>query len=172
VTLAERQGLDPAGRAAQLCRARHRSEPNEACRSARARDAERVADWEEVRRKNREWIFARPEIEFETLTRTEAVFTRHDVARELNRHLDYAGEFQMALAELDASPKLVNGAGAGRRPSRSGGHRQIGGAWRGTRGVGGGRLPGTRRGTRRQGGDGVAVQGRSMARFRLRFESE
>jgi Ti-type conjugative transfer relaxase TraA len=70
-------------------------------------DAERVAEWEEVRRENRERIHARPEIVFETLTRTEAVFTRHDVARELNRHFDDAGEFQGVLARLDASPDLV-----------------------------------------------------------------
>jgi Ti-type conjugative transfer relaxase TraA len=69
--------------------------------------ADRIADWEEVRRENRERIVARPEIVFETLTRTEAVFTRHDVARELNRHFDDAGEFQRVLARLDASPDLV-----------------------------------------------------------------
>jgi Ti-type conjugative transfer relaxase TraA len=69
--------------------------------------ADRVADWEEVRRENRERILGHPEIVFETLTRTEAVFTRHDVARELNRHFDDADEFQKVLARLDASPELV-----------------------------------------------------------------
>ena len=70
-------------------------------------EAERAEDHAEIRRENARRIVARPELVLETLTRTEAVFSRHDMAREVSRHIDDAEQFRMVLARLDASPELV-----------------------------------------------------------------
>src|SRR6185312_4301394 len=70
-------------------------------------EAERAEDHAEIRRENARRIVARPELVLETLTRTEAVFSRHDMAREVSRHIDDAEQFRRVLARLDASPELV-----------------------------------------------------------------
>jgi len=70
-------------------------------------EAERVGDHADVRRENARRILGRPELVLETLTQREAVFTRHDMARELNRHIDDPVQFQALMARLDASPELV-----------------------------------------------------------------
>jgi Ti-type conjugative transfer relaxase TraA len=73
----------------------------------RGLDSERVEDHAEVRRENARRIMARPELVLEELTEREAVFTRHDMARALHRHLDDPEQFRTALARLDASAELV-----------------------------------------------------------------
>jgi Ti-type conjugative transfer relaxase TraA len=73
----------------------------------RGMEAERAEDHAAVRQANAERIVARPELVLETLTQREAVFTRQDMARELHRHIDDAGQFQTVLARLEASPELV-----------------------------------------------------------------
>ena len=71
-------------------------------------EAERVEIHDDVRRENARRITARPELVLETLTQREAVFSRHDIARELHRHIDDPGQFEAILARLDASPELVH----------------------------------------------------------------
>jgi Ti-type conjugative transfer relaxase TraA len=70
-------------------------------------ETERAEDHAEVRRENARRIMARPELVLETLTEREAVFTRHDIARELHRHLDDPEQFRTALTRLDTSAELV-----------------------------------------------------------------
>lgn len=52
-------------------------------------------------------IAEKPEIILEEVTRTKAVFDRRDIAKELNRYIDDAGQFQQLLTRLEASPELV-----------------------------------------------------------------
>jgi Ti-type conjugative transfer relaxase TraA len=70
-------------------------------------EAERVEIHDDVRRENARRIMARPELVLEALTQRDAVFSRHDMARELHRHIDDSEQFQTLLARLDASPELV-----------------------------------------------------------------
>jgi Ti-type conjugative transfer relaxase TraA len=85
----------------------------------RGMEAERAQDHAAVREANAARIVARPELVLETLTQREAVFTRQDMARELHRHIDDAGQFQTVLARLEASPELVRlSEGEGREPPR------------------------------------------------------
>jgi len=72
----------------------------------RGLEAERVDEHAEARAENARRILERPEVVLETLTRTEAVFTRHDMARALNRYLDDPEQFRDALVKLEASPEL------------------------------------------------------------------
>ncbi|MBT0177984.1 hypothetical protein, partial [Listeria seeligeri] len=51
-------------------------------------------------------ITERPEIILDKITATQAVFTRRDIAAELNRYIDDAGQFQGLLAKLENSPLL------------------------------------------------------------------
>ena len=82
-------------------------------------EAERVEEHAEARRENAQRILARPEVILEMLTRTEAVFTRHDMARALNRYLDDPDQFRAVLAKLEASPELVRlTEGRGGEPAR------------------------------------------------------
>lgn len=69
--------------------------------------AERVQESETIRRENATRIVERPELVLEKLTMTQAVFSRRDIARELNRYIDDASQFQSILARLDVSPELV-----------------------------------------------------------------
>ena len=70
-------------------------------------EAERADQHRETRETNLRAIEARPELVFELLTQKEAVFTRRDIARELNRYVDDAEQFHSLLARLEASPDLV-----------------------------------------------------------------
>lgn len=64
-------------------------------------------------------IVERPEIILDKLTATQAVFTRRDIAAELNRYIDDAGQFQGLLARLENSPLLVEMEPAnGRDPAK------------------------------------------------------
>ena len=85
----------------------------------RGLEAERVEDHADIRHENARRIMARPEVVLETLTQREAVFTRHDMARELHRFIDDPEQFKTVLARLDASPDLVRLSDeASREPSR------------------------------------------------------
>ncbi|RIK94006.1 MAG: Ti-type conjugative transfer relaxase TraA [Proteobacteria bacterium] len=64
-------------------------------------------------------ITERPEIILDKITATQAVFTRRDIAAELNRYIDDAGQFQGLLAKLENSPLLVEMEPAnGRDPAK------------------------------------------------------
>src|SRR5260363_1399 len=69
--------------------------------------SERVAAHEKIKAENARRIMARPELILDKLTRTEAVFSRHDVARELHRYMDDPNTYQTVLARLESSAELV-----------------------------------------------------------------
>ncbi|WP_140887404.1 Ti-type conjugative transfer relaxase TraA [Muricoccus nepalensis] len=70
-------------------------------------EAERVADHAATRAENARRIEARPELVLDAVSRTEAVFGRREIARELHRYIDDAEQFRSLLARLEASPELV-----------------------------------------------------------------
>lgn len=64
-------------------------------------------------------IIERPEIILDKIAATQAVFTRREIAMELNRYIDDIEQFQGLLARLDNSPRLVELEPAnGREPAR------------------------------------------------------
>jgi Ti-type conjugative transfer relaxase TraA len=64
-------------------------------------------------------IAERPEIILDKITATQAVFTRREIATELNRYIDDAEQFQALLARLENSPQLVELEPAnGRHPAK------------------------------------------------------
>lgn len=64
-------------------------------------------------------IAERPEIILDKITATQAVFSRREIAAELNRYIDDAGQFQALLAKLENSPHLVELEPAtGRHPAK------------------------------------------------------
>jgi Ti-type conjugative transfer relaxase TraA len=64
-------------------------------------------------------IAERPEIILDKITANQAVFTRREIAAELNRYIDDTGQFQALLAKLENSPLLVEMEPAnGRDPAK------------------------------------------------------
>ena len=93
--------------------------PNAQDMRERGKAADRAAEAEAARRKGAREIAERPERVLEMLTEKKAVFTRRDIAREINRYTDDAGAFAAIMARLEASPELVELAPAkGRQPAR------------------------------------------------------
>lgn len=78
--------------------------------------AERVAEHEQVRQANAQRIRESPEIVLERLGQQRGGFTATDMAKELNRYIDDAQEFQGLMARLQQSPEIVQVA-----PAQSGG---------------------------------------------------
>ncbi|WP_425962155.1 Ti-type conjugative transfer relaxase TraA [Rhizobium nepotum] len=62
---------------------------------------------EDAARRNAELIRRRPEQVLALITSGQSVFTRHDIARTLNRYITDAQAFHNALAAVMASPQLV-----------------------------------------------------------------
>lgn len=84
----------------------------------RGAEAERVQQHQATREQNARRIEARPELVLGTLTDRDAVFSRHDIARELHRLFDDPQRLASALARVEASRELVRlSPGEGRRPA-------------------------------------------------------
>lgn len=73
----------------------------------RGLEADRIDIHNADRQKQAAEITARPEIIIEKITATQAVFTKRDIAKELNRYIDDADQFQELLVKLEQSPLLV-----------------------------------------------------------------
>ena len=85
----------------------------------RGLDADRIDVHNSDRQEQAQQITERPEIILDKITVTQAVFTRRDIAAELNRYIDDADQFQRLLAQLENSPLLVELEPAnGRHPAR------------------------------------------------------
>lgn len=85
----------------------------------RGLDADRIGIHNADRQEQARQIAERPEIILDKITATQAVFTRRDIAAELNRYIDDAGQFQGLLAKLENSPLLVEMEPAnGRDPAK------------------------------------------------------
>ena len=73
----------------------------------RSLEADRIDIHNADRQEQARQITERPEIILDKITATQAVFTRRDIAVELNRYIDDADQFQDLLARLEQSPQLV-----------------------------------------------------------------
>ena len=72
----------------------------------RGRPADRAEAYEEARAQGAREIAERPERVLELITHRQAVFTRRDIAREINRYVDEGAAFQSILARVMTSPEL------------------------------------------------------------------
>ena len=87
--------------------------------AASGQPLERIEDFEDARAEGAREIAERPERVLELITHRQAVFTRRDIAREINRYVDEGEAFQATLARVMASPELKQlAAGEGRAPAR------------------------------------------------------
>ena len=85
----------------------------------RGLEADRIDVHNADRQEQARQITERPEIILDKITATQAVFTRRDIAAELNRYIDDADQFQNLLARLEQSPLLVEMEPAsGRHPAK------------------------------------------------------
>lgn len=85
----------------------------------RGLEADRIDIHNADRQEQARQIAERPEIILDKITATQAVFTRRDIAAELNRYIDDPGQFQGLLAKLENSPLLVEMEPAnGRDPAK------------------------------------------------------
>ena len=86
----------------------------------RGTPADRAEAYEEARAQGAREIAEQPERVLELITHRQAVFTRRDIAREINRYVDEGAAFQSILARVMASPELRQLApGQGRSPRAS-----------------------------------------------------
>ncbi len=75
-------------------------------RLERGGDCERAEDHLRIARENGEKIIAEPRIAFDAITRNQATFTAHDLARFVHRHSDGKDQFDQALSALRGSPEV------------------------------------------------------------------
>jgi Ti-type conjugative transfer relaxase TraA len=69
--------------------------------------ADRVAEQQRIARANGHQIIAEPTIALKALSRTNATFSHHDLAKFLHTRTDSADQFQAALLKVTTSPELV-----------------------------------------------------------------
>jgi Ti-type conjugative transfer relaxase TraA len=69
--------------------------------------AERAEDHRAIARRNGERILAEPQTALAAITRQQATFTDHDLARFVHRHTDGKAQFDAALAKVRASDEIV-----------------------------------------------------------------
>ena len=85
----------------------------------RGTPADRAEAYEEARAQGAREIAERPERVLELITHRQAVFTRRDIAREINRYVDDGAAFQAILTRVMASPELRQLAPEqGKQPAR------------------------------------------------------
>jgi len=84
----------------------HKIGPAGERREQRGEDAERAAEHRAIARRNGERLLEEPEAALRMLTQQHSTFTKHDLARLLNRHTDGAEQFAAVMAKVAASPEL------------------------------------------------------------------
>ena len=95
----ERQGID--------LEPQHKIGPAAARRPGQGLESERLDEHVEIARSNGNRIIAQPGIALDAITRTQATFTRRDLAMFVHRHSDGKEQFDAALAAVHASPDIV-----------------------------------------------------------------
>ncbi|MGI4807316.1 MAG: Ti-type conjugative transfer relaxase TraA, partial [Janthinobacterium lividum] len=81
--------------------------PAGARREERGEQAERAAEHRKIAWDNGEKLLAEPEIALRALTQQHSTFTRQALARFVNRHTNGAEQFAAVMAQVEASPELV-----------------------------------------------------------------
>ncbi|MCP8891508.1 Ti-type conjugative transfer relaxase TraA [Sphingomonas faeni] len=95
----ERQGID--------LEPQHKIGPAASRRPGQGLESERLDEHVEIARSNGNRIIAQPGIALDAITRTQATFTRRDLAMFIHRHSDGKEQFDAALAAVHASPDIV-----------------------------------------------------------------
>ena len=85
----------------------HKIGPAGARREERGEDAERAAEHREIARRNGEKLLAEPAIALKALTHQHSTFTRHELARFVDRHTDGVEQFSAVMAKVETAPELV-----------------------------------------------------------------
>ncbi|HCJ20792.1 MAG TPA: Ti-type conjugative transfer relaxase TraA [Erythrobacter sp.] len=70
-------------------------------------EADRLIEHHAIARENGERIIANPDIALDAITKSQATFTRRDLARFVHRHSDGKDQFDRALSAVESSPDLV-----------------------------------------------------------------
>jgi Ti-type conjugative transfer relaxase TraA len=84
-------------------------EPQHKIGAAAAQDRlVRMADHVRIARENGERLLADPNIALDALTRQQATFTHHDLAKFVNRHTADAEQFQAVYEKVKASEQLIS----------------------------------------------------------------
>jgi len=84
----------------------HKIGPAGERREQRGEDAERAAEHRAIAQRNGERLLEEPEAALRMLTQQHSTFTKHDLARLVNRHTDGAEQFAAVMAKVAASPEL------------------------------------------------------------------
>ncbi len=95
----ERQGID--------LEPQHKIGPAASRRPGQGLESERLDEHHEIARSNGARIIAQPGVALDAITRTQATFTRRDLAMFVHRHSDGKEQFDAALAAVHASPDIV-----------------------------------------------------------------
>jgi len=95
----ERQGID--------LEPQHKIGPAASRRPGQGLESERLDEHVEIARSNGDRIIAQPGIALDAITRTQATFTRRDLAMFVHRHSDGKAQFDAVLAAVHASPDIV-----------------------------------------------------------------
>jgi len=85
---------------------RQRPEP-QTSQEPPAQNAERRVEHAAIARRNGERIVADPLVVLDALTRQHSTFSKHDMARFVDRHTDGVEQFAQVMARVEAAPELV-----------------------------------------------------------------
>jgi Ti-type conjugative transfer relaxase TraA len=100
----------------------HKIGPAAGRRAGEGLEADRLDEHHEIARANGERIIADPRIALDAITKSQATFTRRDLAMFIHRHSDGKEQFDRAMNAVQASPELValgqDGRGQDRFTSR------------------------------------------------------
>ena len=86
--------------------------------AAQGRASERLDEHHAIARANGEKLLARPALALDAITRTQATFTRRDLAMFVHRHSEGKEQFDRIMAAVRASPELVRLGRDGRGDER------------------------------------------------------
>lgn len=85
-------------------------------------EADRLIEHHAIARENGERIIANPDIALDAITKSQATFTRRDLAMFVHRHSEGKDQFDRAMSAVQSSPDLValgkDGRGSERSTSR------------------------------------------------------
>jgi len=85
----------------------HKIGPAASRRPGQGLEAERIEDHARIARENGEKIIADPTVALDAITRTQATFTKRDLAVFAFRHSDGKEQYDRVMAATKASPELV-----------------------------------------------------------------
>ena len=85
----------------------HKIGPAAGRRAGEGLEADRLDEHHEIARANGERIIADPRIALNAITKSQATFTRRDLAMFLHRHSDGKAQFDRAMGAVQTSPELV-----------------------------------------------------------------